>query len=113
MEESKTTDAPGIPTAGIPIIYANNAQSLVGYNDIRVYFGEIFPRELVLLPPGTSGQVTSTTQLRVCLVFSPEFARALHKALGRSVEQYEEQFGKLRAEPPQPPKIGPVEEIKE
>ncbi len=100
-------------TEDVPVVYANQAQAVIGYHDIRLYFGEVAPTELQILPPGQTMPVTSVTKLRVCLVLSPEFCRSLLVALARSVEQYEGQFGKLRPEPVKTVRIGQVEEIKE
>ena len=113
MAETEPKLIPSASTEDAIVISANQAQAVIGYYDIRLYFGEVGPTELQILPPGQAAPVVSVTKLKACIVFSPEFARALVKALTRSVEQYENQYGKLRPEPPPNVKIGQVELIKE
>lgn len=91
-----------ITPAELPSLYCNNARVLISYNDVRIYFGETVavPRGPLFLTPGEVTQSQADTAMeRICLVISPEFARALYEVLGESIEKFEARFGKLRPKP--------------
>lgn len=72
--------------ANIPSIYINNAQVTLGLLEIRLHLGEV--------APGPENTVFSTE--RLCLILAPEFAKFMAERLLKVMDQYENQFGKLR-----------------
>lgn len=96
---------PMMQTEGIPSLYANLASVSISFNDLRVYLGEIAPKE-VKTSSGTGDKAELKAELRpgvvsprICIVCSPEFARSLRDALDNSLTQYEHFFGPLRPTP--------------
>jgi hypothetical protein len=96
MSDDKTT----FETKGIPTAYCNQASVALSYNEIRIYLFETTPSELVVDQSSTELlQKKPHYESKISLVFSPEFGRALAKAIAGAVEQYEGAFGPLRPEP--------------
>lgn len=97
---------PGNPisTEGIPSVYANVASLTMSFHDVRIYFAEASPKEVItqptteLQPKTPEGNVTA----RLCIITNPEFARNLRDALVDGIKRYEAQFGQLRANPSPP-----------
>lgn len=75
--------------ANIPSVYVNGSNLAVGPFEVRLYVSEVTP------VPGQDNAVTVTDKL--CLVMSPEFAKALADQLTNIMTSYEKDFGKLRA----------------
>jgi hypothetical protein len=97
-EDQKNTDI--FETKGVPTIYCNQANVSLSYNDVRLYIGEVSPKELVVTQGGKEfAQKEPLYEPRCCLVVSPEFARSLAKAITAATEKYEGLFGPLRPEP--------------
>ena len=88
-------------TKEVPTLYSNHASPSISFNDIRIYFGEIFPKYLnaETLPAVT--RIEPTIVPRLCVVVTPEFAKSLVDALSKAVEKYEEVFGPTRPQPSQ------------
>ena len=86
-------------TKGIPMVYCNSASPSLSFNDIRVYLSEILPREMSATSSEKAQAVESVIEPRLCVVFSPEFAKSYAAALTLSVEKYENVFGPLRTTP--------------
>jgi len=83
-----------------PVTYANSASVTTSYHDIRVYFSDVFPKELVTdQHVGPVKVKESLFAPRICIAMSPEFAKAVRDALDRTLSQYEAQFGPLRTSP--------------
>lgn len=89
---------------GFPVTYANSASVTTSFHDVRVYFSDVFPKELVTDQHlGPLKVKESLFSPRICIAMSPEFAKAVRDALDRTLSQYEAQFGALRPSPqPQP-----------
>jgi hypothetical protein len=87
-------------TKEVPTVYCNQANVSLSFNDVRVYVAEVAPTEITV-GPLTKDLVQKEPMYhpRVCLVFSPEFARSFAKAVMVGTERYEAMFGPLRPEP--------------
>jgi hypothetical protein len=88
-------------TGGVPTLYCNHANPSVSFNDIRVYLSEVTPRKIAALVPAKPVSLPPEVNPRLCVVFSPEFAKGLAESLLKAVEKYEELFGPLRPQPDQ------------
>ena len=73
--------------ANMPSLYINNAGLAVSSVDVRLFVGDQLPN------PDGSG-VTATQ--RLCLIMTPEYAKAVAENLLRAMESFETQFGKVR-----------------
>lgn len=72
----------------LPTIYINSTQLAMGPLEVRLYLMETSP------DPETEDGIVATDKL--CLILSPEFCRSLGHNLVRAMDNYEENFGKLR-----------------
>jgi hypothetical protein len=99
-EEGKKPGNP-ISTEGIPSVYANVASISMSLHDLRIYFAEVSPKEVVTqpLPDAQAKSVEGNIVPRLCIITAPEFARSLRDALIDGIKRYENQFGQLRANP--------------
>ena len=88
-------------TKDVPVLYVNIASPTISFNDIRIYLGEVGPKEVAVVPPTTATRNEPAVEPRLCLVLSPEFAKALGQAVLQAVEKYEGIFGPLRVAPTQ------------
>lgn len=89
-----------VQSEGFPIAYANVANVAASFHDIRVFFAEVFPKELTAeVGAGPYRVRENIVAPRICVAMSPEFARAVRDALDQALIQYQEQFGSLRANP--------------
>ena len=70
-------------------VYSNNAQVGMSFYDMRIHFNDV---------TSATDKEVAITQL-VAVVLSPENARDLHRALGKSLQQYEAKFGVIREAP--------------
>jgi hypothetical protein len=89
-----------IQTEGVPVYYSNVASVSVSFNDVRIYLGDLSPKEVTVKkveqkPELKEGAVSP----KLCLVCTPEFARNLRDAISISITQYEQFFGPLRPNP--------------
>lgn len=100
---------PGNPiaTEGFPIVYANIASLTANYNDLRIYFADIYSKSVATTPTQTTAAPQPITEAhiapRICMVMTPEFAKSLLDALSGTLALYERQFGPLRPMPQNPP----------
>jgi hypothetical protein len=89
-----------IQTAGIPTLYANLASLSMSNNDVRIYLMEVSPKEVNVVPSATGPRATeATVQPKLCVVVTPEFAKALRDSLTSTITNYEQSFGQLRTAP--------------
>jgi uncharacterized protein DUF3467 len=89
-----------ISSEGFPVAYANVASLAASFADIRIFFAESFPKELVTDPGSGPYRVKENAVApRICVAMSPEFARSVRDALSAAISQYETQFGALRTNP--------------
>ena len=88
-------------TKTVPIVYVNHATPSISFNEIRIYLGDVFPRELGLAVGLTekAARIEAAFEPRVCVVVNPEFAKALVDALSRAVSKYEDLFGPMKVQP--------------
>src|SRR5258706_16026696 len=94
-EEEKRPGNP-ISTEGIPSVYSNAASLTMSFHDIRIYFAEASPKEVITQPMPSDAQPKPTevnTAARLCIITNPEFARNLRDALIDGIKKYEAQFG--------------------
>lgn len=87
---NETSNQPKVTTIrapNIPSIYINAIQVAMGSLELRLYLSET--------TPSLDGQSVEVTQ-KVCIVLTPEFAKALGQRLVENMAQFEQQFGKLR-----------------
>ena len=80
----------------MPTIYCNHANPSLSFHDVRIYLGEVMPKQLNVVVSEKLTQPESTIEPRICVVVSPEFAKALGHTLLGAVEKYENVFGPLR-----------------
>ncbi|MGH7750641.1 MAG: DUF3467 domain-containing protein, partial [Candidatus Dormibacteria bacterium] len=98
--ENEIREGNPIATEGVPVLYANVASCTVSFNDMRVYFAEAMPKEVVTQKKDNTIKLSEALVApRLCVVCAPEFARSLRDALSNSISQYEQLFGPLRALP--------------
>lgn len=91
------TDKDMFSTENVPTLYCNHAAVSLSHTDVRLYLGEISPREMAINPTGsTPSERTPRLDAKICLAMSPEFAQLLLTALSSSVERYQSVFGPLR-----------------
>jgi hypothetical protein len=98
---------PGNPiaTEGFPIVYANLASLTANYNDLRIYFADLYPKTVATIgvptQPGSTQQPISEAHIapRICIVMTPEFTKSLIDALSGTLALYEKQFGPVRPAP--------------
>jgi hypothetical protein len=90
-----------VKTKDVPTVYCNHANPSVSFNDIRVYLSEVIPEELTALVPDKPSPIKPHVESRICVVCSPEFAKAMAESLLKAVGKYEELFGQLRPSPNQ------------
>jgi hypothetical protein len=83
----------------VPTVYCNHASPSISFHDLRIYFGEVAPRELPALQTTGATRAEPRITPRLCVVVSPEFAKALGQAILTAVEKYENVFGPLRISP--------------
>ncbi len=88
-------------TKGIPVLYANQANPSISFNDIRIYFSDVSPKEVSVATPKEVGRIAPTVDPKLCVVISPEFAKSLGETLIKTIEKYEHVFGPLRPQPTQ------------
>ena len=89
-----------VKTEGIPTMYVNLASLSMSYNDLRVYLMEASPKEVNVVSVGKGTKATeANVQPKLCLVLTPEFARALRDSLSSTIASYESAFGQLRNAP--------------
>jgi hypothetical protein len=88
-------------TEGVPTLYSNHASPSLSFNDIRIYFNELAPKELAAMQTTSAKSSEAVITPRLCVVVSPEFARALAQSLEVAVAKYESVFGPLRIAPTQ------------
>lgn len=88
-------------TREIPTVYVNHASPSLGFNDIRIYFGDIFPKELGLAVAEKPVHVEPTFEPRICVIVNPEFAKSLVESLSKAIQKYEEVFGPMKPQPSQ------------
>jgi Protein of unknown function (DUF3467) len=86
-------------TKDIPTFYANHASPAMSFNDIRVYFSEVVPKEMTAAQTVTAVRSQPTIRPKICVVVSPEFAKALSESLKVAVGKYESVFGPMRTPP--------------
>ena len=82
-------------TKGVPTLYSNHASPSISFNDIRIYFAEVFPKELSVGTSPAATRIEPTVEPRLCVVVTPEFAKSLVEALSKAVEKYEAIFGPM------------------
>jgi hypothetical protein len=87
------------PADDVPTLYANHASTSLSFNDIRIYFNEVGPKQLETSQASTIRQREATITPRLCIVVSPEFAKSLAENTLIAVEKYEHIFGPLRVAP--------------
>ena len=88
-------------TKDVPTLYSNHASPSISFNDLRIYFGEVAPKELAAVQTTTAKRAAPTVTPRLCVVMSPEFAKALAQSILTAVDKYENVFGSLRLAPTQ------------
>ena len=110
-EKSATQNT--ISSEGFPVAYANVASLAASFADIRIYFAETFPKELVTDSSAGPYRVKENAVApRICVAMSPEFARSVRDALSSAITQYESQFGALRDNPKPPAQQPPAQSSK-
>lgn len=72
-----------------PILYVNTTRIGSSFFDIQMHFGETIQ----------TSSSEELTRARVIVVMTPEHAKALAGLLTKTLDDYEEQFGKLRRLP--------------
>jgi hypothetical protein len=90
-----------LPTTSFATVYANNVGVTASFNDVRVYFSEAAPKDIVLQKEEPMQLQQPLFMPRTCVVCSPEFARTLRDSLNLAISQYERLFGNLRPQPEQ------------
>jgi Protein of unknown function (DUF3467) len=90
-----------VPTKDVPTMYSNHVNPSLSFNDIRLYFSEVVPKELSAVTGPAPTRSVSSVEPRLCVVISPEFAKALAQTLLGAVDKYESLFGPLRPQPSQ------------
>jgi hypothetical protein len=88
-------------TKDIPTLYINHASPSLSYNDIRIYLGEVGPKQMAAVVTSQAKRTEASITPRVCVIVSPEFAKALGESLQAAVQKYESVFGPLRSAPSQ------------
>ncbi|HVS87695.1 MAG TPA: DUF3467 domain-containing protein [Candidatus Acidoferrum sp.] len=88
-------------TKDVPTLYCNHASPSISFNDLRIYFAEVAPKELAAVQSTTAKRAEPTVTPRICVVVSPEFAKALAQSILTAVDKYENLFGPLRPSPTQ------------
>jgi hypothetical protein len=88
-----------LDTTNIPTLYSNHASPSISFNDIRIYFAEVAPRELAAVQSIAAKRAEPNLMARLCVVVSPEFAKALGESILLAVQKYETVFGPLRPSP--------------
>jgi uncharacterized protein DUF3467 len=103
MSEGTKNPLDGIvfETKDVPTVYCNHASPSISFNDLRIYFAEVAPKELAALQTTTAKRAAPTVTPRLCVVVSPEFAKALAQSILTAVEKFENLFGPLRTPPTQ------------
>jgi hypothetical protein len=86
-------------TKDIPTFYANHASPAMSFNDIRVYFSEVVPKVITAAQTINATRSLPTIRPKICVVLSPEFAKALADSLKVAVSKYESVFGQMRTPP--------------
>lgn len=83
---------------GGPSGYCNNAQVLSSLWDFTLEFAQLVPTEQV----GEDGARMPALVGVGRIIMSPQHAKAFSRALARSVEQWENEFGEIPTLPEQP-----------
>ena len=67
-------------------IYANSAMIGPGFYDMRINFGQIIE----------SDDEKVVIENRLCVVMSPQFAKAFLQVIQKNVKKYEDEFGTIK-----------------
>src|SRR5262249_7888547 len=88
-------------TEDVPTLYVNHASPSISFSDIRVYLGEVSPKELAAVQSTGPTKAEPRVTPRLCVVVAPEFAKALADSILVAVQKYETLFAPLRKQPTQ------------
>src|SRR5436305_4533623 len=91
-EEPKKEEIARVRAPNLPSVYVNGANVVMGLFEVRLYVAEVTPLAEATKP---GANITD----RLCLIMSPEFAKALALQLTDASEKYTEHFGPLREVP--------------
>ena len=90
-DPSNTANARYVRPPNLPQVYINAANVAMGAFEIRIYLAEVAPTS----PHNDDVTITD----KICVVMSPEFARAFAGQLDKFVKSYEQSFGEIRSVP--------------
>ena len=99
---TEDTIAASYSTEGVETLYCNIANVSISFSDLRLYLGEVTPKKIVVNPDAggvnalTNTKIEALVSPKLSVVFTPEFAKSVAKAILTAVVRYETIFGPLR-----------------